>query len=207
MKFINRTGQRFGRLFVVECKPRVCSCKCDCGNVLDVVTGNLTSENTQSCGCLQRERTSEVSVTHGKTDSREYRIWIGIMSRCYNPNRKSYTLYGGVGVIVCDRWHDFANFLADMGEQPTPKHTIDRFPNGEGNYEPNNCRWATMKEQGNNRKNNVLLTKDGKTQTARQWEEEIGLVRGLIYARLKLGWSVERALSKPMKKHGIRKRR
>lgn len=203
----DRTGQKFGRLTVTQTQPGVCLCTCDCGAQLSVRTNNLTSGNTQSCGCFHSDRSSEAHTTHGKTDSQEYRIWLGIMSRCYNKNRTSYQLYGALGIIVADRWHDFANFLADMGPRPSSKHTVDRFPNGDGNYEPGNCRWATMKEQGNNRKNNVLLTKDGKTQTARQWEEELGLCSGLIYARLKLGWTEEEALSEPKKRRGIRRPR
>ena len=196
----NRVGLKFGRLTVVSMVPGKCWCLCECGNSVEVASNNLVSGNTQSCGCLQKQRTSESSTTHGKTDSPEYRIWLGIMSRCYNKNRVSYSMYGGAGVTVSEHWHDFANFLADMGAQPSSKYTVDRFPNASGNYELGNCRWATMKEQSNNRKNNVLLTKDGRTQTARQWEEELGLCRGLIHARLKLGWSVERALSGPLKK-------
>ena len=203
----NRTCERFGRLVVVATTPGRCQCACDCGSQLEVATNNLVSGNTQSCGCLQRERSAEASRTHGKTDSPEYRIWLGMVSRCYNENRVSYVSCGAVGVVVTERWHDFANFLEDMGPRPSPSHTVDRFPDGDGNYEPSNCRWATMKEQGNNRKNNVLLTKDGRTRTASQWEEELGLCRGLIYARLQQGWSEEAALAGPKKKRGVRRPR
>lgn len=205
MRRIIMRGNRYGRLLVLRDLSKSCLCRCDCGVELEVQRNNLRSGNTESCGCYQKDQSSQASMTHGKTDSEEYRIWLGIMSRCYNPKRKTYPLYGGVGIVVVEQWHNFQNFLDDMGPRPTVGHTIDRFPNKSGNYEPGNCRWATMKEQGNNRKSNVLLTKDGKTQTARQWEEELGLGRGLIHARLKLGWSAERALSGPIKKRGVRK--
>lgn len=137
---------------------------------------------------------------HGQTRSPEHRSWLSMMTRCHwsDERRSDYHLYQGKGVIVCKRWHDFKNFLADMGPKPTPQHTIDRFPNGDGNYEPENCRWATPKEQARNWKHrNVLYRFKGESLTLSEWAERLGLSRESVRDRIKSGWSVRRALSTP----------
>jgi hypothetical protein len=116
-------------------------------------------------------------------------------ARCEDPTSTSYQHYGARGVRVCKRWLDsFENFLADMGEPPSPAHTIDRL-RGKGHYDPGNCRWATMQEQQNNRSNNHHLTAFGKTQTLEQWARETGFEHKTILGRLKLGWTIEKALT------------
>lgn len=118
-------------------------------------------------------------------------------TRCINPKAINYPHYGGRGVKVCERWlHSFENFLADMGPAPSNKHTLDRFPNQEGDYEPGNCRWATHKTQNNNRRGNRLLTFQGKTQTVAQWADDIGINSSTLYHRLYRGMSVEMALTR-----------
>jgi hypothetical protein len=182
---------------------KIVLCRCECGKEVKVQANNLTSGNTRSCGCLRRERQSEANRTHGKYGTPEHASWRDMLARCYNPNVKGYPYYGAIGVVVADRWrgeNGFSNFLADMGLKPSPKHTIDRHPNQAGNYEPGNCRWATRKEQSRNRKSNVLLEFDGRKQMMCEWEEENGLNSGMIHARLKLGWSVERAITTPARK-------
>jgi hypothetical protein len=120
---------------------------------------------------------------------------MAMKSRCESPSASGFRKYGGKGVRVCERWQDYANFLADMGECPSQKHGIDREDNAKG-YEPGNCRWATQKEQQNNRTNNRRLTFRGETLTLMQWTERLGVKRGTIAARIdKYGWSVERALT------------
>ena len=129
----------------------------------------------------------------GGRKTRTYRIWAAMRERCHRQNHPYYNDYGGRSITVCERWNSFANFLSDMGEAP-PGLTIDRIDN---NYEPGNCRWATIKEQSNNRRDNVLLEYRGQTLTIPQWAEQTGINVKVIEARLrKLKWSVSEALTR-----------
>lgn len=147
-KYDDLCGERFGRLTAirpVRCLPGVgvvWQCVCDCGTVTDPVrAGNLKSCNTQSCGCLRRERVIAASTTHGMSKSPEYVVWQGMLQRCNNPNNDSYPHYGGLGVCVCPRWEfSFKDFYDDMGARPSDKHQIDRI-DAHGDYEPDNCQW------------------------------------------------------------------
>lgn len=175
-----------------------CRCICECGNECEVESGNLRSGHTKSCGCLQLEVVRATNATHGHTRggkySRAYTAWLGMRNRCYNRKSTDYPDYGGRGISVCDRWREsFENFFADMG-QPPPWTSIDRIDNARG-YEPGNCRWATATEQGRNKRNNVRLAFRGRTQTMTEWAAELGIPMKRIHARLKRGWSAERALT------------
>lgn len=138
---------------------------------------------------------------HGLTGTPEHRIWCSMMARCYSskPGDQNYALYKGAGIKVCDRWHDFLNFLADMGQRPSSQHSIDRYPDAGGDYEPGNVRWATSKQQARNWKTrNRLLTFENKTMPLSAWAEHLGVRREIIKDRLASGWSTERALSTPV---------
>lgn len=152
------TGQRFGRLVVLEEGERTKSgqviwyCMCDCGNERRIPVSSLTSGRTKSCGCRRKDVKAQEVTTHGFSKGNPtYRSWAHMLARCHNPNNKYYHNYGGRGIKVCDRWrYSFENFLADMGERPNGK-TIDRKDN-DGGYEPGNCRWADWQSQMSNRR-------------------------------------------------------
>lgn len=201
-------GRRFGRWTVISFhsfnnnNTSNWKCRCDCGNTRLVRNNNLLSGHSLSCGCLQKEVTAERATTHGKSRSRIYHIWGDMVKRCTNDRHKAWRHYGGRGIVVCERWLDFENFLSDMGE-PQPGLTIERI-NNDGNYEPGNCRWATQAEQLRNRRNNRRITINGVTRVASEWAREYGISRQVIDHRLKAGWSDEDAVIIPLRKHGKR---
>jgi hypothetical protein len=195
-------GQRFHRLLVVANEPssmgkRHWRCVCDCGREAVVPTGHLRNGHTRSCGCLHDEATGNRARIHGKSGTPEFWIWCGIKKRCYEPRSTVFRYYGGRGIKVCDRWREsFAAFLEDMGPRPSPDHSIDRVdPNGD--YRPENCRWATTIEQRRNCRSNRVLTHDGQSLCIAEWAERTGIRPRTISARLKLGWSVGDALTIP----------
>lgn len=212
------TGQRFGRMVVVKCVGKIESgnylweCRCDCGNVTKVRGGSLTSGNTKSCGCLGRDHRADSVRKHGMANPKtpEYQSWINMRQRVSNPNHARYDAYGGRGIKVCERWNSFSAFLADMGPRPTPRHSIDRIDN-DGDYCPNNCRWATAFTQNNNRRGLRLITVNGNTKTAREWEDYYGWKHSTISGRIRLGWTQELAASTPINpkygKYSIHKNR
>jgi hypothetical protein len=205
--------QRFGRLIVIQRmnsdKHRnsrwLCQCKCE--NEIIVRTHSLASGKTKSCGCLAREKTIQRLTKHGHSQNdKTYKSWQYMKARCTNPDYQYYQNYGGRGITVCDRWkNSFLNFLADMGNRPTDKHTIERI-NRNGNYCPENCCWATRKEQARNTRRNRLITHNGKTQCIAEWSEEIGILWRTLHSRIyNYGWSIERALTTPVGKYKKRK--
>lgn len=156
------SGDRFGRLTVLRDlgtrgkQSRDWLCQCDCGALPRAVPQtSLKSGQTQSCGCLGAERRRAACTTHGHHKSPEYRIWYGMRGRCENPNEFAFRDYGGRGILICERWSQFENFLADMGHRPAGT-SIERLDNDLG-YEPDNCVWATKHQQSRNRRNNVIV--------------------------------------------------
>ena len=201
------TGQRFGRLVVLEDAGRshgspLWKCKCDCGEIKSVTSGHLVNGDTRSCGCLCRENRGKTSKTHGETKRRLYKIWVDIKTRCYNERSRNYYKYGKRGVAMCNEWKNSYEAFRDwsVANGYTDNLTIDRI-DFNGNYTPNNCRWVTQKVQQNNRRNNHLITYDGETLTISQWNERMGFSRGLISQRLnKLGWSTDKAITTPQRR-------
>lgn len=196
-------GIVFGRLTLVErdaersSRREYWKCHCACGAALSVRTDSLRIGATQSCGCLNVDR----HFKHGQSRSPEWEAWHSLRSRCENPRLAGYAAYGGRGIRVCVRWsgkHGFENFLADVGRRPSPSHSIDRFPDNDGNYEPGNVRWATAAEQATNRRNTVRITIDGETKTLVEWvrlySQDLELVRQRIDRR---GWVPHLALITP----------
>lgn len=198
-------GVLFGRLtpirylFTNENRQAVWECQCSCPakTLKNVSTPNLEKGTTKSCGCLYKESRKTICRTHGGYYEPEYGNWRGMMKRCYNPRHVSYPEYGAKGIIVCARWHDYNLFKLDMGPRPSPEHSLDRYPNREGNYEPGNVRWATRQEQQNNLKSNVHLTLNGETLTQAGWTHKLKWHPSKIKNRRRAGWSDERTLTTP----------
>lgn len=198
---IDLTGQKFSRLTVIEATPskrggRLWHCKCDCGLESIVRGRDIKKGNIRSCGCLRREIAKDLSrlnIIHGAAGSKTYKVWVGMRGRCSNPKYRHFKCYGGRGITVCQRWNSFARFLKDMG-YPKSGQTLDRI-NNNGNYSPENCRWASRKQQANNRRTTRLLTFYNKTMSLSAWSMEMGLSKCAVGARLKAGWSIKRALA------------
>lgn len=203
----NMTGKKCGHLTVLNRAPdkivngerTACwNCKCDCGNPeIVVVSGHdLRNGHTTSCGCMVGGK------THGKKHTRIYGIYSNMMDRCYNQNNANYYRYGGRGIYICDEWYgygegfvNFYNWAIKNGY--SDDLTIDRI-NNDGPYSPDNCRWATHKEQANNRSNNVRFTCDGKTMTSSEWADELGVNNATLLARHDKGWSDEDVIRTPI---------
>lgn len=208
-RFKDIEGQRFGRLVAVRFlrlqrrangfRTAFWLCRCQCGNTTEVDGNKLRNGHTQSCGCLQKERTSAHRKTHGMSHTATYQVWCGMIKRCENPRSKGFSNYGGRGIKVCERWRNsFEAFLKDMGPRPSSRHSIDRI-NSDGDYEPGNCRWATAKQQARNLRTNRLLTCRGQSKTLAEWAEERRIHSSTITRRIDFcGWSEEEAILTPV---------
>ena len=192
-------GSRYGRLTVIEKSPPGAGrhsrwlCLCDCGAQKVVYANDLRKGHTQSCGCLSRDVRRATFTKHGHAarsvmgrngQSKTYKIWVEMIKRCHNPSTESFQYYGGRGISVCDSWREsFENFLADMGDAPSG-HSIERDENN-GNYEPNNCRWATRIEQMNNIRSNVLLVTIEGVMTIAEFSRRYGLKYEFVQKQIK----------------------
>ncbi len=200
-------GMKFSRLTVLHRVIRGHAytewlCRCDCGKAIEVRGPCLTRGTTRSCGCFRKEKMQKIgqdNKVHGHGlhgGSPTYRSWKAMLERCLKPSGKDWPRYGGRGISVHKPWQQtFEAFLADMGPQPKSQ-TLDRYDN-DGDYNPNNCRWASRKEQANNRSSNISITRDGECLTVAEWSSRLGLDPHLVYRRLSRGWSAERALRLP----------
>lgn len=188
MRRVDYTGQRFGRLTVVgfshvEKGRTWWECKCDCGKSIITNANQLQTGLTASCGCLRRETTGKLKYSHGQRQTRLYNIWCGMKQRCLNPNDKSYVAYGGRGIAICVQWMEFAPFYNwAIANGYREDLTIDRIDNN-GNYEPSNCRWSTLREQESNRRDNVFVQIAGEIKTLSEWSRRFGISRDAIKRR------------------------
>lgn len=203
---IDLIGQRFGRLIVLRFNGiknggAYWQTICDCGVEGSVQAGNLQGGNTKSCGCYSQDKTRERSTTHGLSGSLTYTSWKNMWSRCRNKNNAEFKNYGARGIRVCSEWKDFSSFLHDLGACPHGL-TLERVNNNAG-YFPSNCRWATRREQCNNKRTNHLLSFGGETLTIRAWSRKLGGSDEMVGKRLKAGWPVHRALKEPCKERSL----
>lgn len=205
--FQDLSGNKYGRLTVLRFagssarRETYFECQCECGTVVTIRSNSLKGGTCQSCGCYAIDCFVEQNYTHGMSYTKVYRTWIKIKGRTQNPNIDCYMNYGGRGIQMCDRWlHSFDAFYADMGDPPTPKHTIERI-NNNGNYCPENCKWATRQEQLANRRNSRYLTYQGETDLLLNWAKKCGMSDKTLTARLRYGWSIEKALTAPVQSH------
>lgn len=208
-----QAGQRYGVLTAVKYSHRQDGnihwlFACDCGTVKPMYAWSVLSGRQDSCGCLGRKRRVLAKTKHGhrrkyQKQTKEYTAWLNIKHRCYDSNRPDYNRYGGRGIKVCDRWlESFANFLEDMGYAP-PGTSIDRI-DVNGDYEPNNCRWASKWVQASNKRNNTVLHFNGQSKTVSEWARALGISRQTLTSRLNQSkWDVEKALTVAVGKESI----
>lgn len=199
------TGQKFGKLVAIERYVKQGQswwiCKCDCGNIKNARASSLVYGAVKSCGCYQRECTSEANRKHGESGTRLYKIWKHMKGRCLCKNDKDYSLYGGRGISICENWEksyeNFRSWAIQSGY--SEKLTLDRV-DVDGDYSPENCRWATVKEQANNKRTNIYVTLGNETHTLSEWGEINGISYATIDKRRRYGWINEAAVSTPVRK-------
>lgn len=199
---IDMTGRKYGRLTAISevpsKRPIHWLCRCDCGTVKEVIGASLRNGTTASCGCLAVEIAARRTTKHGMARTRIYTTWAGMIQRCTNKKAAGYHSYGGRGIKVSPRWMKFENFFADMGDKPDGL-TLERIDN-DGDYEPSNCRWATMAEQSANKRGTVWFDHRGHLRTALDIAAAGNIHRQTLISRVeKLGWSVEKAVEAPVR--------
>lgn len=187
--FKDLIGQKFGRLTVIKRVENSKNgstrwlCRCECGNEKIVLSSHLKSHKIQSCGCLFKEKLIQRNLIHGKTNTKIFKVWQGIKNRCFNKNSDKYIYYGGRGISICQEWQEFLpfyNWAINNGYKDNL--TIDHI-NVNGDYEPSNCRWVTVKEQANNKQNTVYITYNGETHTIPEWSRITKINKRTLYTR------------------------
>jgi hypothetical protein len=191
-------GMKFGRLTVLEktvkqrksnknksgfVKIGACICQCECGKIVTIYKQSIKA-GAKSCGCLKIEssRQKMKNKTHGMSNSKLYGVWMSMHDRCYLTTQKSYPRYGGRGITICEKWHKFEGFYEDIGETYQEGLSIDRI-DSKGNYCKENCRWASVKEQANNRRSSVVWLYEGQWITAQQLSNKLGISRVSLYGK------------------------
>lgn len=209
VKLIDISGQVFGRFKVLKYNPKRKRwlCRCSCGTIKHIRSGHLRSGRIVSCGCFFKERMTKHGQSKNKKVTKIYNIWRHIHLRCKNKDQVCYSDYGGRGIKVCDRWSDFTLFAKDMGPMPSPDHSIDRI-NNNGDYFPENCRWATNKVQARNRRDNIWLEYNGERMVKEDWGRRLNVYPSTISRRIAIGWSFNKICEyyknkKPTEKHKI----
>jgi hypothetical protein len=199
-------GDRFGRWTVVEGSGlaarnvRLVMCKCDCGTERLMRPAKLRNGHSRSCGCLRLDEARMRKTTHGASETKVFRVWATMISRCHNPNADAYKKYGARGIYVCAEWRaSFERFLADMGDRPQGSQ-IDRVDNN-GPYAPSNCRWATPSEQSRNRRSTKFVAINGETRCIAEWLTLSGISWNAYRARKRMGWDLVRSITTPI--HGL----
>lgn len=182
-------------------KPGFWLCRCSCGTEREVNKKNIKSQVSRSCGkCIMldvlaaAQKDNPRGTKHGMSGTSEYAAWAHMKDRCLNPESECWDDYGGRGITVCERWLKFENFIEDVGLKPSPELKLDRIDN-EGNYEPGNCRWTTQLEQSRNSRRTKHIEYNGRTQCIQAWADEFGMDSGVLAARIRIGWTFERAIS------------
>lgn len=207
-KFIDLTGRQFGKLFVIKRGPNnrfgtaMWICKCECGNEIIARSGDILKKEGSSCGCSR--------FKHRGAHTRLFNVWYGMKQRCVYKKHNRYHNYGAKGIKICDEWlNDYAAFrdwaLVNGYDEKAKRGecTLDRI-DVDGDYEPSNCRWVSMKEQNVNKSSNHKLTYNGETRTLKEWADACGIAYSTIMSRLRYGWSIERALTYPVRKREVK---
>lgn len=200
-----KSGQKFSRLTALSFRRvrnsnPAWECICDCGKKHTVVEWNLLHGFVKSCGCLNKETSAKNgrnSAKHNMTATKAWSVWKNMHERCNSRNHKSWMYYGGRGIKVCERWKEFIPFFQDMGH-PHPGMTLDRI-NTDGDYSPENCRWATYKQQARNRRSTILITAFGESKSAPDWADDsrCSVILPVLGDRIRNGWNPETAITKP----------
>jgi hypothetical protein len=200
--FVDHTDKPFHDLIAesYDEASRKWRCRCVCGGITYVLANNLVRHNTRSCGCLRGRFNRRVLRKHGAAGTPTYHVWVNIKTRCQNEKNPNFAKYGAKGVTLCKRWQKFENFLADMGERPSPDHTIERRENKKG-YTPDNCCWIPKGEQARNKTTNHRITVNGTTKLLTEWAKALDCPHTTLLTRLRNGWSEEATVTTPVRSH------